>query len=283
MRIICLLALAAILPGCSVVRLAYNQAPDALYWWLDGYFDFTEAQSLRVREDLGRLQQWHRRNELGAYAGLLRRAQDLAPGAVDAARTCDLASEARGRLLAVADQLAPTMAAIAPTLSAAQLARLDEKFAERNRSWSEEWLRGTPERRLQRRADQARERAERFYGPLDEAQRALVLAQLRASPFDPEMNLRETVRRQRDTLQTLRSLQGQEPGSEAVRRQLRALVERALESPDPQYRAYLQRWMQSSCAMAAALHNSTTGEQRQRALAALRGYEEDARTLSAQR
>ncbi|MCX7224461.1 MAG: hypothetical protein NT071_02345, partial [Burkholderiales bacterium] len=50
-RIIGLL-LALLLSGCSALRLGYSQAPELAYWWLDSYFDFTEAQTTRVRADL---------------------------------------------------------------------------------------------------------------------------------------------------------------------------------------------------------------------------------------
>ena len=44
-----------LLAGCSAVRLAYNQAPDLMYWWLNGYVDFdAEAGRARTRRP-GRL------------------------------------------------------------------------------------------------------------------------------------------------------------------------------------------------------------------------------------
>ena len=51
--IVALVLLAAGLTGCSAVRFGYNQAPELVYWWLDGYVDFDDAQSRRVREMLG--------------------------------------------------------------------------------------------------------------------------------------------------------------------------------------------------------------------------------------
>jgi hypothetical protein len=54
-----LLIIAAVLlpglAGCSAIKLAYNQAPDLTYWWLDGYFDFNGQQSPKVRDELAKL------------------------------------------------------------------------------------------------------------------------------------------------------------------------------------------------------------------------------------
>src|SRR5215207_5761942 len=48
LRIIGVLAamlLGMVLPGCNVMmKLAYNQAPELVYWHLDGHFDFTDTQ-----------------------------------------------------------------------------------------------------------------------------------------------------------------------------------------------------------------------------------------------
>lgn len=282
-RIIGLLVLAVALQSCSLVRIVYNQAPDALYWWLDGYFDFNEAQSLRVREDLDALQKWHRRSELPAYAELLQKMQRLAPGEVAPHQVCELLTEAQERALAISDALEPTILAIAPMLGKEQIAHLDRQLAKRNRKWREEWLDATPAERTERRLKQVVERAERFYGRLGPAQLALARSMVDASAFDPEQTFRETVRRQHDALQTLRQLQSQQPGPAATKALMRTLFERSVQSPDAAYRAYLENFTRSGCAGVAALHNSTTAAQRARAVETLKAYEADARVLAAQK
>ncbi len=49
------LLLTTLLSGCGALRLVYGQAPELVYWWLDGYVDFDSAQSEKVRDDLGPL------------------------------------------------------------------------------------------------------------------------------------------------------------------------------------------------------------------------------------
>ena len=82
--IICLLAAGLTLTGCGAVRLAYNNAPDLTYWWLDGFLDLDSAQSARLRNDLNALQAWHRKEELPAVAEMLKNLQ----AAVSPARGC---------------------------------------------------------------------------------------------------------------------------------------------------------------------------------------------------
>ena len=44
----CLLLVGLVLQGCNAVKIAYNQAPTLAYFYLDGYIDFTDAQSTQV-------------------------------------------------------------------------------------------------------------------------------------------------------------------------------------------------------------------------------------------
>ncbi len=281
-RIIGLLVLAAGLQGCGVVRLAYNQAPEALYWWLDSYFDFDEPQTLRVRADLESLQAWHRQNELPAYAELLQKARALAPGEVQGTQLCELFAQGRARALAVMDRIEPTVLAIAPTLSSAQITHLERQLDKRNRKWRAEWLEGPAERREARRVKEAVSRAEHFYGRLEPAQLVVVRASIARSGFDPQVSYRETVRRQQDALATLRVLQAQGAAPAAqVRAEMRALFERSLNSPDPVFRSYLDALTRDGCDAVAALHNSTTAAQRARAARTLADYEADLRALAA--
>lgn len=282
-RIIGLMLVAAALHGCGMVRLAYNQAPDALYWWLDSYLDFNESQTLRVRADLDALQTWHRSNELPRYADLLRRARDLAPGDVNAQQVCALFEEGRARAVAVLERLEPTVLAIAPTLDEQQLGVLEKHLEKRNRKWRSEWLEGPARKRLEHRVKQTAKRAEMLYGSLGDKQLDAVRQNMGNSSFDAATSYRETVRRQQDALKTLRALRSGPPAESTVRQDLLALFDRTVNSPDPAYRSYFDTITREGCAAVARLHNSTTQAQRAKAVRTLQDYEEDFRALAAAR
>ena len=72
-RTFALVACVLFLQGCSAVKLAYNQAPQLVYWRLNNYFNLTEAQADRLRSELGDLHQWHRDQMLPQHAALLSR------------------------------------------------------------------------------------------------------------------------------------------------------------------------------------------------------------------
>ena len=89
------LALLALLGGCTAARLAYNQAPNLSYWWIDSHVDFAADQSFDVRNDIDAFFQWHRREELPVYAGLLREWQAMAARDVEAREVCAQADTVR--------------------------------------------------------------------------------------------------------------------------------------------------------------------------------------------
>lgn len=279
--IIGLLMASLVLGGCSALRLAYNNAPDFTYWWLDGYFDFDGSQSLRLRNDLKSLQDWHRQGELPQLAETLKNLNTAAPQAVVPEQVCKLSTYLEERVQAVLDRAAPTAVALAPSLTVAQLDHLTRALDKRNREWREEWLDGTPEQRNDRRLKKLVERAEGFYGRVSDEQRALLQSQMDTSAFDASLQYREILRRQQDVLQTLRALRASNPAEIHVQAEVRALVARSLQSPDPVFRQYTDRVRTQACSAIAAFHNSTSASQRSKLQQTLQGYEADVRALMA--
>ena len=275
------------LQACSAVKLAYNNVPEVAYWWIDGYADLNEPQSLKVREELARLHQWHRATELPKVADLLRKMQQLAPGDTTPEQVCGLYAEVRNRIDTLVAQAEPATVGVAMGLSGAQLAHIEAKFAKTNAEWRDDWAAGTPAVRQEKRLKAAVERSEQFYGTLEERQLAVLRQAVARSEFDPQLSFAERLRRQQDMLQTLRqnslSAAGARSSVAQATTALRAYLERSLNSPNPAYRSYSDKATLDSCKTLAQLHNSTTAEQRERAIRRLAAYERDARELAAQR
>jgi len=280
--IICALFLATTLTACSTTRLAFNNAPTLMYFWLDAYFDFDGPQTVDIKDSLQTLQAWHRKQEMPLLAEQLRALQPLALQDVSAEQICTQYGLLRQRLQAPLAQLAPTLARLAGSLKPAQLKHMEAEFSKRNQRWSEEWLEPSPSARLERRSSQLIERLEKFYGSLSTAQRDAIRAQLAASGYDIALQQREMLRRQQDTLQTLAQLRNGQLAAPAAQAEVQALLDRALESPDPAARRYSQSMAQAMCSGLAALHQSATPTQRAHLQETLQDYEADARALMAQ-
>ncbi len=280
-RIISALLL-VLLAGCSAVQTGYNNAPTLLYWWLDGYIDFEDAQARPVRESLDALHAWHRRQELPAYAEWLGRLQQQAGATVTPEQVCSHLAQVRVHLQHLGEQSADGLARLAPSVQPEQLRHLARQFEKHNQKWREEWLDGSPAELLERRLERTVERYEDFYGSLSEAQKTLLRQRLTASSFDARLAWAERLRRQQDMLQVLQEHRnGERPAH--VKAEMLALVQRSLTPPEPAARAQFERMLQEGCQSIAALHNSASEAQRRRLGEKLRGYEADLQALIAWR
>jgi Family of unknown function (DUF6279) len=271
--------LLGLLQACSAVKIAYNQAPSLTYWYLDGYLDFNTEQSVQLKDELARLQAWHRQNELPLYIATLQKLQYQMPQDVDAGAVCVMLADVRSKLMALSERAQPGAAALAGTLSEAQLAHLERRFAKDNARYRDEVLNATLQERRDKRTKRTVSRAQMLYGPLDDAQLAVIRQRVGQSRFDAERAHLETLRRQNDVLTTLRDLAVPPASSNSVQTAIGELFERTWNTPDPAERTYRAQMAQDSCQSLAAIHNSTTPAQRSEAVRTLHRYELDLMTL----
>jgi Family of unknown function (DUF6279) len=273
----------ALLPACSAIKIAYNQAPDLTYWWLDGYVDFNEQQTPKVRDEIAKLFAWHRASQLPKVAALLQKTQALLPSAVAPVQACALYDEARSLFDAIADKALPVAADLATSITPEQLMHLQHKYDKNNAEYVRDFITDKPEERDAKRLKQAIQRSEMLYGKLDEAQTSAIQRAIQKSSFNAVLGLKERERRQKDALAMLGKLAADKPAPPAVQAALRAYLQRSTTSPDPVYRAYADKMVKEGCESFAAVHATTTPEQRASAVQTLKGYEGDMRVLSAQK
>lgn len=272
--------LVALLGGCSLLRMSYGQLPTIAYWMLDGYVDFSSAQSERAREQLADWLRWNRTTQLPDYAALLERARAEVAADTTPARVCEWLDLGVARAQTAFDQILPAATELALGLSPAQIEHVRKRMEKSNAELREEFVERSAERRQRDAVERVVDRAETLYGRLDESQRKAIARDLRASPFDAERWLAHRERRQRELLDTLRRLQAERAGDARARAALRTVFEHLRLSPDEAHRTYDQRLRRYGCELAARLHNGTTTEQREAAAANLAGWENDLRLLS---
>ena len=272
-------ALLLALTGCSLVKLGYGQASPLAFRWLDRYADFDGAQSSKVRSALDDALAWHRRTQLPDYVQLLARAEGELAADATPERMCAWAGEIRSRIEPVLQYLAPTIADVVPTLSPAQIAHIEKRFAETNDEYRDEHLQRNPQRRHKAEVKREVERAEMLYGRLDPAQRDLVAHSVSTSPYNAEVAYAERKERQQDILSLVRRLRVANAGRDDAIVQVRAYLNGIDHSPRESYRRYVERLTAHRCTLASDLHNSASAEQRKDAARKLAGYRADLRDL----
>lgn len=282
-RIIGLLALAVLLNACSAIKIAYNQAPELAYWYLDGYVDFNGNQMVQVKDELARLQAWHRQSQLPIYVETLQKLQQEVPANISSDRVCAVYSDIRRKLMAVSDRAEPAIAALATSIEPQQITQMEKRFEKSNKEYREDYIEASAKASRKKRYKQAVDRAEMLYGRLDDAQLATIGKNIDQSHFEAKLFYAERLRRQRDATQSLKTLvaarQSGVQTAEKTKAAVRGVMDRSFNSPDAAYRSYQEKFTQDGCKDLAEFHNTTTAEQRAHAVKTLTKYEQDMKIL----
>lgn len=247
------------------MRIAYNHAPDLVYWKLDSYANFDADQKPRVKQAITQWMKWHRTTQLPDYVALLgaHRAEMQRP--ITPAAVCSLLDRGRERVERGWMEVLPAVADISLTLKPDQLRRIEAKIANANEEARAEQLPASPEERLKARVKRTTESAEKLYGRLGPEQRAVVEAGVAKSPLDLDLWFAEREERQQDALKTTRKLIADGATPAQALTAYKKLVAELRNSPNPAAAAQDQRVHEYNCGFWAAIHNSTTPLQRRHA------------------
>ncbi len=269
-----------LLTGCNTPKLAYNNAPQLTWWWIDSYLDIASEASPRVKDALDQWFQWHRKTQLADYASFMASVGARTDGPITGAQVCGWFEQMRVKLTPAFERAYDTAADIVPLLGPTQITALEKKLAKNTADFRKDYLQPDPEARRKAAAKRSVERAETFYGKLDDAQRAMVEAAVAATPFDPALSFTERERRQKDLLAALRQWLADKTDRAQIAAGIRTLAQRAETSPDPAYRQYAARLTEYNCRFSAELHNSTTPKQREALRRQLKEWEETLLSLA---
>jgi len=199
------LLLAFLLQGCSVSRVAYNNADVVLRWQAGYYFDVEGEQSDQLDRGLAAVLAWHRTDALPQYARLANemaarmqrgiKRQDL-EWSYDALR-----EQIRQTLVAAAGESAGLLDRLSPE----QIEHFERRLAEQNRKFAKEEVQGTVEQLHKRRMKRNLERLEEWFGSLDDAQEERVRQYNARAPLAGTLRERDRKRRQAELIAMLRA------------------------------------------------------------------------------
>lgn len=260
------------LPGCSTVRVVYDNADTYLRWRASHYLDLDSEMADELEERIAAFMAWHRLQALPKYAQLLDEAgqrfeRHLTP--VDLNWGYDsIITQAKESLRMAAVQGAPLLDRLDPK----QIANLERRLADDNRRFARENLRGDERERRKRRTERTAERVEDWVGRLSKAQLERVAQYAERAPLLDDFRAHDHKRVQGEFLAIVRA-------HEAKKR----LPEFAVNwdrGRDPAYLAALEASRKEFYAMLLDLERSLTPEQRKRAQGELQRYAGEFRSLS---
>jgi len=271
-RLAAVLALGAVLGGCSALRVAYENADTFLRWRATSYLDLHGEALDDLHERIDAFLGWHRAQALPQYANLAAEAASRVEAGVAPADIVwgydAFMAQAEELLREAAERIAPVLDRLTPE----QVRHLEERFADDNRTFARENMRGSEKERRQLRLRRTRERLDDWLGSLSDEQLARVRRFAESTPLFDDLRDRERKRLQGELLAMAR-------GREASRR-LPQLALRWREGRDPAYAAASDALREQAFALFADLDKSLSPAQRAHLVGRLRGYGEDFSALA---
>lgn len=264
--------------GCSLARVAYSNAPPAIAWMIDDWFDLQEVQKDWVKERAARLVAWHRANELPEYQRFLQELSARVARGIgeDDARWAYQGGRALYRR--AMEKMLPDMADFLMQVTPEQVAYLERRIDKDNEKLFAQ-AGATPKERADKRGRRFIETIEDWAGRLTAAQRELVAERVRAMPDVTDDWFADRQARQAEMVRLLRA----RPGREALVAGLRRLVLETDTWRKPGYVAKLRQRDQQAFAMMAALDATFDAGQRESIRKRIGGYAADVAWLMAQR
>ena len=260
----------------SNVSLAYNNLAPMMAWMVDEYVDVHGTQKDWVRDRIARVMSWHRSHELPEYRRFLERVLAESREPFTVAEIADGYREIRLHYQRTAEQVLPDVADFFLQLDSVQLAQMEKKFADDNRKFVRDSLKGTPQERLERRVKRFRMHLESWLGDLEDSQEALVDGYYRDLPDYVEERLGERRFRQAETLALIRAKPSREQMVEGLRR-----LFVASEWRRPEFTKKLAERDRRFFEMFARLSATLSDKQRAHLQARIRGYMRDITEISA--
>jgi len=195
----------AFLQGCSVTRLAYDNADVFLRWQANSYFDFGGEQSEELDRNLAAFLAWHRATALPQYARL---GEEAAARMLRGIKREDLEwsyDAVRAQVRETLGAAAGEAAGLLDRLSPGQIDHFEQRLVQENRKFAKEQVQGTVEQRHKRRVKRNLDRLEEWFGPLSEAQVERVQRYSARAPLSGELRERDRKRRQAEFVAMLRA------------------------------------------------------------------------------
>lgn len=277
-RFLVVVLVAMAVAGCSLARVAYTNAPPAIAWMIDDWFDLHEGQKDWVKERASRLIAWHRANELPEYQRFLQEVSVRIARGIreDDARWAYQGGRALYRR--AMEKMLPDMADFLLQVTPEQVSYLERRIDKDNEKLFAE-AGATPKERAEKRGRRFIEAIEGWTGRLTAAQRELVAERVRAMPEVTDEWFADRQARQAEMVRLLRA----RPGREALVSGLRRLVLDTDSWRNPAYLAKLRQRDEQAFAMMAALDATFDAKQRESIQKRIGGYAADVAYLMAQR
>ena len=261
----------------SNAAMAYSNLAPMATWMVDDYVDLHGTQRDWVRERITRVMQWHRSTELPAYRRFLEHVLQESTEPFTVQEIAEAYADLRTSYHRMVEHMLPDVADFFMQLDVDQVAQMEKKFADDNRKFVRDSVKGTPEERRDRRIRKLVDHLDGWLGSVSDAQKRLIDERYLALPDYVEERLADRRYRQGEILNLIRT----RPGKDAVVAELRRLLIDTESWRRPEFKQRMRERDQRMFEMFAALSATLSPEQRAHLQGRIKRYVKDINTLTA--
>ena len=172
LAVMAIISLSLLMGGCSIAQLGYNNGPHLVWWWLDGYVDFNREQKPHAKQAIQAWFDWHRIEQLPAYAALLTVVRNGIDDRVTPEQVCRWSYDLQEIIAPAFDHAVQLGTPVALRLSEAQWQYLEKQYHKSNDKLRRKYLQPDAEDRLNASVKRAVKRIENLYGKIDQKQQS---------------------------------------------------------------------------------------------------------------
>jgi hypothetical protein len=277
LRALAALLCAAVLAGCSMLRIGYPQLDSIAGWIADDYFDLDQEQKQEFRKRFARFHEWHRYDQLPDYAEFLTQTKARLDKGLTREDVRWLTNGVQQRYRVAVRFAADDAAAILMTITPEQLENLQQQWDKANRRFVREYrLDGSAEEQRRATGRRVLARVRDWVGHLDDAQDQQILAWAADLPLMNAPRHQDRMRRQREFLKLM--VQRDDPARFAER--LRHFLLNWEEGRDPAYDRMFSEWTERQADLYVKVYYLLLPHQRAAVADRVQGYINDMTRLA---
>ncbi|MGB1111117.1 MAG: DUF6279 family lipoprotein [Gammaproteobacteria bacterium] len=268
---------ALLLNACTLVELAYNNAPLYLESRIDDAFELNSEQQQALSKAMEAFFEWHRREELPRYAREFEKAAAQVEDGLTPEEVLNLINRARGELGLLAAGAGKHMGNLLTQIQPEQLIYYDQAYKERIED-DLALLEASEKDRQWERAELHLKRYEDWFGEFGVKQYEQARERFMGLPdFHPQWMARRMARHE-----SFLALMRTQPGEQEIKNWIQAwLVDRSA-GVNPQYEQGRTIYWQKFAEVVAQIDKTITPEQREHAVERMRDYAAAFRRLAAE-
>ena len=273
------ICVSSLLSSCSSIQLGYNQIDFLLKWRIDDFIDLTTDQSQFYDQAFPLVIKKHRQEELPKVLQKLRSIRSKLDQALRVEDGVTIVKDVKSLSKDSIYLLIDDASTLALMLQPKQIAYMENALNKSNKKFQADFLKGSPDERLEKRIEKVIERTESFAGDLSKSQKASIKEIAKEHLLDMETVYQTRLYKQQLIIKTLKKIVQEQPSHTQTKMMITQLFLEIEQGSTPEQKEFEKNRDVQSGTILAKITQLFDDQQRKKTQAKLRTWENDVQAL----